>query len=171
MSHQNQEKNHWLALIGISIAGFLGCLDLTIVNTALPAIQTDLGLSVTQLQWVMTILLLALTSCMVIAGKLGDLYGRPALFLRWHDSVCTFFFGSGFFSWNLFYHYFSIYSGSLNCFFIHCADCDYSKYISRTSSWPGNGFVDGCQWFGFGSWASNRRLDSQYLRLALDLFH
>ena len=72
----NHEKSNWLTLIGISIAGFLGCLDLTIVNTALPAIQSDLKISVTQLQWVMTILLLALTAFMVISGKLADLYGR-----------------------------------------------------------------------------------------------
>lgn len=71
-----KEQSKWFALTGISIAGFLGCLDLTIVNTALPAIQSDLNTAVTQLQWVMTILMLALTACMVISGKLADLYGR-----------------------------------------------------------------------------------------------
>lgn len=71
-----QEISKWKGLFGISIAGFLGCLDLTIVNTALPAIQTSLNLSVAQLQWVMTSLLLALTTSMVISGKLADLYGR-----------------------------------------------------------------------------------------------
>lgn len=77
-----KQPSNWLALIGISIAGFLGCLDLTIVNTALPAIQSDLNTPVTQLQWVMTILMLALTACMVISGKLADLYGRR-LCLYW----------------------------------------------------------------------------------------
>jgi EmrB/QacA subfamily drug resistance transporter len=72
----NKEQSNWLALTGISLAGFLGCLDLTIVNTALPAIQGDLNVSISQLQWVMTILMLALTACMVISGKLADLYGR-----------------------------------------------------------------------------------------------
>ncbi len=71
-----KEISKWRGLIGISIAGFLGCLDLTIVNTALPAIQSDLKISVVQLQWVMTSLLLALTTFMVISGKLADLYGR-----------------------------------------------------------------------------------------------
>lgn len=70
------KKANWLALIGISIAGFLGCLDLTIVNAALPVIQSDFNAPISQLQWVMTILLLALTACMVISGKLADLYGR-----------------------------------------------------------------------------------------------
>ncbi len=74
------QKSKWISLTGISIAGFLGCLDLTIVNTALPAIQSDLNVSVTQLQWVMTILLLALTAFMVVSGKLADLYGRRLCF-------------------------------------------------------------------------------------------
>ncbi|MBS0349577.1 MAG: MFS transporter [Proteobacteria bacterium] len=78
----NLEKSKWLGLIGISIAGFLGCLDLTIVNTALPAIQSDLKISVIQLQWIMTSLLLALTAFMVISGKLADIFGRKlCLFL------------------------------------------------------------------------------------------
>ncbi len=78
----DKENSKWLGLIGISIAGFLGCLDLTIVNTALPSIQSNLKISVTQLQWVMTSLLLALTAFMVISGKLSDLYGRKlGLFL------------------------------------------------------------------------------------------
>jgi len=70
------EKFNWLALIGISLASFLGLLDLTIVNTALPAIQSEFSSAVDQLQWVINILLLALTATMVILGKLADLYGR-----------------------------------------------------------------------------------------------
>lgn len=70
------EKQKWWVLIGISLSSFLGCIDLTIVNTALPTIQAELKTSVTQLQWVMNICLLALTAFMVIAGKLADLYGR-----------------------------------------------------------------------------------------------
>ncbi len=73
---KSNSKSNWVGLSGICIAGFLGCLDLTIVNTALPAIQADFNSSVTQLQWVMNILLLALTAFMVISGKIADLYGR-----------------------------------------------------------------------------------------------
>lgn len=73
---QNTEKFNWLALIGISLASFLGLLDLTIVNTALPAIQREFSSTVGQLQWVINSLLLALTATMVILGKLADLYGR-----------------------------------------------------------------------------------------------
>lgn len=83
--------NSWLALIGISIAAFLGCTDLTIVNTALPAIQNSFNCSVNALQWVMNIFLLALTGFMVVIGKLSDLYGRR-LFL--YSGMLLFAFAS-----------------------------------------------------------------------------
>lgn len=66
----------WWVLIGIGIASFLGCLDFTIVNTALPAIETSLHATVTELQWVVNLFILALSSFMVIMGRLADLYGR-----------------------------------------------------------------------------------------------
>ncbi len=72
----DKNKASWIALVGLSIANLLGCLDLTIVNTALPAIQGSLNLNTIQLQWVMNALLLALTAFMVIAGKLADRFGR-----------------------------------------------------------------------------------------------
>jgi EmrB/QacA subfamily drug resistance transporter len=76
VSAAHEIKSRKIALLGISLASFLGCVDFTIVNTALPAIQANLAATVTQLQWVMTIFMLALTAFMVVAGKLSDLYGR-----------------------------------------------------------------------------------------------
>lgn len=67
--------NFWV-LLGISLASFLGLLDLTIVNTALPAIQQEFHSSVLQLQWVMNSVLLALTTAMAILAKLADSHGR-----------------------------------------------------------------------------------------------
>lgn len=66
----------WRALTGISLASFLGCLDFTIVNTALPAIQANLHATVTQLQWIINIFMLALSALMVVMGKIADVYGR-----------------------------------------------------------------------------------------------
>lgn len=70
------KNNKWLGLLGISLASFLGCIDFTIVNTALPNIQADLHASVTQLQWIINIFLLVLTALMVVKGRLADIYGR-----------------------------------------------------------------------------------------------
>lgn len=76
MPRLSQQK---IAMIGLCIASFLGCIDFTIVNTALPAIQQSLSSTVNQLQWVITAFLLALSSFMVLGGKLADLYGRRLL--------------------------------------------------------------------------------------------
>jgi EmrB/QacA subfamily drug resistance transporter len=70
-----QQRKHW-ALFGVSIASFLGCVDFTIVNTALPSLQADLGTSVDSLQWVINGFILALSSFMVLVGRLADLHGR-----------------------------------------------------------------------------------------------
>ena len=71
------EKNRkWWVLIGVGMASFLGCIDFTIVNTALPSIQSNLNTSVSQLQWIINIFILALSAFMVITGRLADIYGR-----------------------------------------------------------------------------------------------
>jgi EmrB/QacA subfamily drug resistance transporter len=72
---KSSKSNLWV-LLGISLASFLGLLDLTIVNTALPAIQQEFHSSVLQLQWVMNSVLLTLTTAMAILAKLADSYGR-----------------------------------------------------------------------------------------------
>ncbi len=69
-------KANGAVLFGISLASFVGLLDLTIVNTALPAIQQEFHSSVLQLQWVMNSILLTLTTSMAILAKLADTYGR-----------------------------------------------------------------------------------------------
>ena len=76
MSSAIKTHSRWLALGGISIASFLGCIDFTIVNTAIPAIQTELNASIDQSQWVVTMFVMALCSFMIAAGRLADLYGR-----------------------------------------------------------------------------------------------
>ncbi len=69
----------WIALIGICLASFLGCIDFTIVNTALPSIQTELNTTVTTLQWVINIFMLTLAAFMVVMGRIADIYGRRRL--------------------------------------------------------------------------------------------
>ncbi|MFZ4877945.1 DHA2 family efflux MFS transporter permease subunit [Janthinobacterium sp. Mn2066] len=79
MNDHIDSRRRWLALAGIAIASFLGCIDFTIVNTAIPAIQADLAASVEQVQWVVTVFVMALSACMVAAGRLADLLGRRRL--------------------------------------------------------------------------------------------
>ncbi|MCC2624601.1 MAG: family efflux transporter permease subunit [Burkholderiales bacterium] len=71
----NNSQKYWV-LAGVSIASFLGCIDFTIVNTALPAIQAGFAVDIAMLQWVINIFLLALSAFMVLAGRMADIYGR-----------------------------------------------------------------------------------------------
>ena len=56
-------------------------LDGTIVNIALPHIQTDLGFSNSSLSWVVNAYALALGSLLLLGGRLGDLLGRRRMFV------------------------------------------------------------------------------------------
>jgi EmrB/QacA subfamily drug resistance transporter len=69
-------------VLAATIAGAgLAMLDSTIVNVALPAIGTDLDASVAGLQWVLNGYLLPLAALVLVAGSLGDRYGRRRMFL------------------------------------------------------------------------------------------
>ena len=70
-----------LAIIytALMLAILLAALDQTIVATALPTIVGDLG-GLSHLSWVITAYLLATTVSAPLWGKLGDQYGRKALF-------------------------------------------------------------------------------------------
>lgn len=56
-------------------------LDGTIVNVALPSIREDLGFSETSLAWVVNAYLLTFGGFLLLAGRLGDLFGARRLFV------------------------------------------------------------------------------------------
>ena len=62
-------------------AQFMVVLDIAIVNVALPAIQRDLGLRQSALQWVVIAYGLLLGGFLLLGGRLGDLLGRRRIFL------------------------------------------------------------------------------------------
>ena len=70
-----------LALAIIGGAQLMIVLDGTIVNIALPHIQTDLGFSAANLSWVVNAYALALGSLLLLGGRLGDLLGRRRMFV------------------------------------------------------------------------------------------
>ena len=69
------------ALVLISVAQLMVVLDGTIVNIALPYIQSDLDISIDNLRWVVTGYALAFGSLLLLGGRLGDLYGRRKVFM------------------------------------------------------------------------------------------
>jgi EmrB/QacA subfamily drug resistance transporter len=56
-------------------------LDITIVNVALPSIQSTLGVTPANLEWVVNAYVVALASLILVGGALGDRYGRKRVFL------------------------------------------------------------------------------------------
>lgn len=59
---------------------FIGGMDATVVNLGLPAIQTDLHASLTDLQWVIAIYSLGVASLQMLTGATGDRLGRRRIF-------------------------------------------------------------------------------------------
>jgi EmrB/QacA subfamily drug resistance transporter len=55
-------------------------IDGTVVNVALPALQSSLGATVAQVQWIIESYALFLAALLLLGGSLGDLYGRRKLF-------------------------------------------------------------------------------------------
>jgi EmrB/QacA subfamily drug resistance transporter len=75
------DRQRWIALV-VLCAGFLMIiLDQTIVNVALPSIQTDLHFSQSSLAWVVNAYLIAFGGLLLLVGRLGDLIGRRRIFM------------------------------------------------------------------------------------------
>ncbi|HKR72317.1 MAG TPA: MFS transporter, partial [Streptosporangiaceae bacterium] len=68
-------NNRWLALIIVCLGYLMIVLDVTIVGVALPSIRTDLGFSQGSLAWVANAYLLTFGGFLLLAGRLGDLFG------------------------------------------------------------------------------------------------
>ena len=71
----------WLAAVVMITGALMDMIDVTIVNVALPSIRNDLHASATQLEWVVSGYMLAFAATLIIAGNLGDKFGRKRLFL------------------------------------------------------------------------------------------
>jgi len=90
----------WLILLTVIIGTFLGRLDQTIVNLALPHIINDFSITVSSAGWIATAYILANAIFVPVWGKLGDLLGRKKIYIL---GFSIFIFGSilAGFAWNL----------------------------------------------------------------------
>jgi EmrB/QacA subfamily drug resistance transporter len=75
------QRHLGLALVLISAAQLMIVLDGTVVNIALPHVQTALGFSQQNLQWVVTGYTLAFAGLLLLGGRSGDLLGRRRMFI------------------------------------------------------------------------------------------
>src|SRR3954466_2935685 len=75
------ENRRWWTLAAVAVGLFMIMLDNTVVNVALPSIQKDLGLDLSELEWIVTGYALTFAAFMLTGGKLADLLGRRLMFM------------------------------------------------------------------------------------------
>ncbi|MEP6665266.1 MAG: MFS transporter [Nocardioidaceae bacterium] len=71
----------WFGLALLSAVQFMVVLDIAVVNVALPSIQTDLGFSQGNLQWVISAYALVFGGFLLLGGRSADLLGRRRIFV------------------------------------------------------------------------------------------
>jgi EmrB/QacA subfamily drug resistance transporter len=81
MAENLNPRIRWLALVILCVGDLMIVVDTTVVNVALPSIRSDLHFSQTSLAWVVNAYMLTFGGFLLLAGRLGDLYGHRRLFL------------------------------------------------------------------------------------------
>jgi EmrB/QacA subfamily drug resistance transporter len=76
-----EENRKWWTLGAVAFGLFMIMLDNTIVNVALPSIQSDLGIGISELEWVFNGYALTFGVLMLTGGKLADMLGRRRIFI------------------------------------------------------------------------------------------
>src|SRR5690242_16118438 len=75
------DRRAWGTLIVLCGALFLDALDVSMIGVALPSIRSDLGMSTTSLQWVVSAYVLGYGGFLLLGGRAADLLGRRRMFL------------------------------------------------------------------------------------------
>src|ERR671928_1333608 len=75
------ELRKWWTLFAVAFGLFMIMLDNTVVNVALPSIRKDLGISISELEWVVNAYALTFGVLLLSGGKLADLLGRRRIFV------------------------------------------------------------------------------------------
>src|ERR687897_626888 len=85
------DPRRWRALALVCVAFFMVVLDVSIVNVALPSVASDLALSQSTLQWIVTAYSLAFGGFLLLGGRAADVLGRRRVFIA---GMALFTFGS-----------------------------------------------------------------------------
>ena len=78
---ERQRRRRTVALGLLVSAQFMVMLDTSIVNVALPSIQSDLALGPAGVAWVVNAYVLAFGGLLVLSGRMADLFGRRRMFI------------------------------------------------------------------------------------------
>jgi EmrB/QacA subfamily drug resistance transporter len=75
------DPRRWQALAIVCVAMFMTVLDVSIVNVALPSIQTSLHVKESTLQWVIVAYTITFGGFLLLGGRAADLLGRRRMFM------------------------------------------------------------------------------------------
>ncbi|MGW0771363.1 MFS transporter [Streptomyces sp. NPDC002676] len=75
------DPRRWLALTVLAAMQFMLVMDITVVNVALPKIQTNLHFSYENLAWVVNAYVLVAGGFLLLGGRLADIFGRRRMFM------------------------------------------------------------------------------------------
>ncbi|MEU7637583.1 MULTISPECIES: MFS transporter [unclassified Streptomyces] len=71
----------WLVMLLVCAGQFLVVLDVSVVNVALPAMRSGLGLSELGLQWIVNAYVITFAGFMLLGGRAADIFGRKRIFV------------------------------------------------------------------------------------------
>ncbi len=74
-------RRKWWTLAAVAVGLFMIMLDNTVVNVALPSIQADLEIGLSELEWIVAGYALTFAALMLTGGKVADAYGRRLVFV------------------------------------------------------------------------------------------
>jgi EmrB/QacA subfamily drug resistance transporter len=92
MFFPGMNRRHWITL-NISIGIYMSTLDASIVNISLPTIVRSFNTHLTAVAWVVMAYLIVITGCLLLMGRLSDLFGQRKIYLL---GFLTFTVGSAF---------------------------------------------------------------------------
>jgi EmrB/QacA subfamily drug resistance transporter len=90
VSTSSVRPDRWKILPVVLLSPFMGCLDGSIVNVALPTMAKELGVGLDSVQWTVSSYLIVVSALVLVFGKVADLLGKKRVFV-WGFLV----FGSG----------------------------------------------------------------------------
>ncbi len=92
MFFPGMNRRRWVTL-NISIGVYMSTLDASIVNISLPTIVRSFNTHLTAVAWVVMAYLIVITGCLLLMGRLSDLFGQRKIYLL---GFLTFTVGSAF---------------------------------------------------------------------------
>lgn len=72
--------NKWRVATAVSLGVFLGTIDGSIVNIALPTLQKEFSASLGVVQWIVLAYLLTIATLTLMVGRLGDMFGKKRIY-------------------------------------------------------------------------------------------